>query len=1156
MKSLPKRGIIMVVVFFAVAFFGIMATSNNVAAAPHPSCPGGTHSDCTFPNSCTTWINCDPGDHFCYSPGPCGCQNCPPQPPPPGGGGSGWGGCGSCSGCMGDNQGQCRACPSGCCWDPSGCGSPPCNTTFPGSPSLVSPVDKANVVGAIGGSVAFSWTLAGWGNGCPNNNQARIMYGLKTQATCGQNQITWSSGGLGTATTGTRPITGADPYLKLNTTYCWGVNQNNGSLSRNSVIREFTLIPSVQIDSAVFATPTKCGGQRISGSAIYPDTNNPITYTVDVTHPLNNFSAGINYLKEVNLAMVPNTTLNSVTSTNAIAEPRFRDYLGFKVTGLGTYPNNIQYMTANNATVPVWANPQSSGNLTNAIGRATLLGLGTQTTVTQLNNTTLRVTFTIRFEDTFPTVPVLNSYVMAVMNYEGVDYSQDIVGANRFYYRRFETWRTDLQSPAVSVVGPTTISATPPSTFRITWGANDTNTGNTGISLFSGTCRTGGSGGTLTDPWTTGAAGGTPRRMAVSVEHNNKIYVWGGCNAVGSSCASPFNTMDVYDIATNTWSTGTAGGVGRYGATAEVYNNKMYIWGGHTGAAYSNRMDIFDFNTNTWSTGLAGGGVRAWATSSIYNDRMYIFGGYTGAAYTQATSYYNITTNTWANAATSPTYAHAAEAVFYNNKFYIWGGYTNATTNIMRIYDPVTNAWSTGAAGGNARYIHTASLSNGKIYIYGGCPASGCGTLTNSLSIYDIATNTWTITTTPGPTAKAGHRAEAKNGKLYVLHGTTSWAGTPAVNTVDIFDIAAGQAIDDSGSIVQITQTSSPVTSFELLGGVETQCLYVTDYTNEGLLGNKLYRQDSTAGWNGITIKLNATDGACNSPTATVSIDDADPWTMVRYGAASAGGGFNGFTIPDINMSTLYPGSWGDEAFLSAHSTISGSNNMISGRQSAIDTYTSQYNDLNTDPANILGMSTWYDTINKILSDRYPTGITNLTANTVPANLNTYPAGQTAILRYTPTGGTLSTVYNGGNSFTCTRPAIILVNGNFTINPNMFYSTEDTKCVWVVKGNVTVNTGVDYNPLAGGTATNSDAIRGNVIITDGTFNVLADDQNASTYADSLWAWPVIARAVNLQRDMGGFWNARYPSEFFQFDPSILYFLSDELAVTKFSIRPR
>ena len=105
-----------------------------------------------------------------------------------------------------------------------------------------------------------------------------------------------------------------------------------------------------------------------------------------------------------------------------------------------------------------------------------------------------------------------------------------------------------------------------------------------------------------TNVWTPLATAPATINQAPSVAYwNGKIYAIGGLNG------TPTTTVQIYDIATNTWSAGAPIPTGTYGAAAAAFNNKVFVAGG-TDPAGSNpttTLFIYDIATNTWSAGTA-----------------------------------------------------------------------------------------------------------------------------------------------------------------------------------------------------------------------------------------------------------------------------------------------------------------------------------------------------------------------------------------------------------------------------------------------------------------------------------------------------------------------------------------------------------------------
>ena len=127
----------------------------------------------------------------------------------------------------------------------------------------------------------------------------------------------------------------------------------------------------------------------------------------------------------------------------------------------------------------------------------------------------------------------------------------------------------------------------------------------------------------------------TARYYLTSQIYNGKIYCIGGTNG------TVFNKVEIYDIASNSWTTGTNMTTARYGLTSQIYNGKIYCIGGCiSGGNNSNIVEIYDIVNNIWNTSVAMSSARYYLTSQIYNGKMYCIGGTNGG-------YLNIVETLW-----------------------------------------------------------------------------------------------------------------------------------------------------------------------------------------------------------------------------------------------------------------------------------------------------------------------------------------------------------------------------------------------------------------------------------------------------------------------------------------------------------------------------
>src|SRR5207244_1351306 len=102
------------------------------------------------------------------------------------------------------------------------------------------------------------------------------------------------------------------------------------------------------------------------------------------------------------------------------------------------------------------------------------------------------------------------------------------------------------------------------------------------------------------------------------------VYSAGGWMGQGAIVTS---TLQIYDIASNSWTFGhplpaiveTAGGV--------ALNGKLYIMGGDDGINVYTSTYIYDTATDTWSTGAPLPAPVTNTSATAANGLIYLFGG-------------------------------------------------------------------------------------------------------------------------------------------------------------------------------------------------------------------------------------------------------------------------------------------------------------------------------------------------------------------------------------------------------------------------------------------------------------------------------------------------------------------------------------------------
>jgi N-acetylneuraminic acid mutarotase len=202
-----------------------------------------------------------------------------------------------------------------------------------------------------------------------------------------------------------------------------------------------------------------------------------------------------------------------------------------------------------------------------------------------------------------------------------------------------------------------------------------------------------------TSQWSTSSLS-IPGSSVVPALVGNKVLFAGGDGGLCGEWART-TTVDMYDLTTNNWTTASLSTVRRHGHAAVTLNNKVYISGGESWPANtfpgtpwfaSNTVDIYDYATNSWSTSTLSEGKYGHGAAAL-NDKVFWAGGTTGS-YPNLTASCNVdiknvkTGEVSIQKLSSPG---GGAAVIKNNQviFYSRG-------DRFDLYDVATDKWSIG----------------------------------------------------------------------------------------------------------------------------------------------------------------------------------------------------------------------------------------------------------------------------------------------------------------------------------------------------------------------------------------------------------------------------------------------------------------------------
>ena len=217
------------------------------------------------------------------------------------------------------------------------------------------------------------------------------------------------------------------------------------------------------------------------------------------------------------------------------------------------------------------------------------------------------------------------------------------------------------------------------------------------------------------DSWKALAPMPTARTAAVAVETGGKIYVIGGASVhPGAKIVSlgptvphrSLQTNEVYDPASNTWSTRMPMPTARNHAAAGVVNGKIYVIGGRLGSSVvttgsnTNVVEEYDPAADDWGYARARMPVMrsgmGWATR---NGKIYVAGGeiYDNQVFAviRAVQAYDPAANRWSILPDMPTARHGVNVAIIGNRLYVIGGHITsdgqageaANSNVNEVFE-------------------------------------------------------------------------------------------------------------------------------------------------------------------------------------------------------------------------------------------------------------------------------------------------------------------------------------------------------------------------------------------------------------------------------------------------------------------------------------
>jgi N-acetylneuraminic acid mutarotase len=237
-----------------------------------------------------------------------------------------------------------------------------------------------------------------------------------------------------------------------------------------------------------------------------------------------------------------------------------------------------------------------------------------------------------------------------------------------------------------------------------------------------------------TGTWSTGAPLPVPLEYLSATNVNGKIYVFGGSPGGLSPCDTSLSAY-VFDPQSNAWTTLAAPPIPIGGAAVAPIGTSIFVMGGVgscPGATASAAVNVYDIATNSWSAAASMLGAAVQLGAGVQNGKIEEFGGFgelnggNGNASPSA-AVYDPATNMW----TVNPNGFVMDGVFVisdtatalaGGSLYSIGGRTSVGTleSGAREFDPITSSWvGKESLPANASVFGpVADAYNGVVYVF------------------------------------------------------------------------------------------------------------------------------------------------------------------------------------------------------------------------------------------------------------------------------------------------------------------------------------------------------------------------------------------------------------------------------------------------------
>jgi N-acetylneuraminic acid mutarotase len=297
-------------------------------------------------------------------------------------------------------------------------------------------------------------------------------------------------------------------------------------------------------------------------------------------------------------------------------------------------------------------------------------------------------------------------------------------------------------------------------------------------------------------PWVPKSPMSTARFGFGVAEVNGKIY------AIGGHGDSAGNSTEEYDSSIDMWTTKASMPTARHDFAIASYRGKIYVMGGVLSTdsfwEFTSNVEVYDPASDSWTTKTSMTTPRAYMSANVVNEKIYIIAGVTkqasgeSAKLDNSTLVYDPASDSWSSATPIPNPVQDYASAVVDGKIYMFSGSSIISrynsTNLTQIYNPQTDSWTqgdpipSGVSNAAAAQATTGFATPKAIYVFGGF--GGYLSPRYLVQIYFPQNDTWS-SGRPLQTARFGMGVVNINDAFYVIGGSPG--GDYSLAETDLF---------------------------------------------------------------------------------------------------------------------------------------------------------------------------------------------------------------------------------------------------------------------------------------------------------------------------------------------------------------------------------